>query len=198
MLLIKVRALGPERGWRHRALFPGTGLSSRWSQGRQRQGSGVVLGFCLNNWVDKASPPCTSAVSLLQTRDGKSHGGNTLNPSNPRPSDLMLTPNPGGFLQTGAGSYTLSLPIYVHGPSPQELEETFPNVEVTCEFSMPGRGDIHKAEAECVWACMKISVDGPGGPGTFFFSSPMPLGSDMGPWLSAFINSLKGAQIPGW
>ena len=84
----------------------------------------------------------------------------------------MLTPNPGGFLQTGAGSCALSLPIYVHGPSPQELEETFPNVKVTCEFSMPRRGDNHKAEAECVWACMKIGVDGPGGPGTFFFSAP--------------------------
>lgn len=63
----------------------------------------------------------------------------------------------------------------------------------------PGRGDIRKAEAECVWACMKIGVDGLGGPGSlFFFSSSMPVGSDMGPWLPAFISSLKGARIPGW
>lgn len=71
---------------------------------------------------------------------------------------------------------------------------------VACEFSMPGRGDIHKAEAEWVWACVKISADGLGDPGAFFFfsSSPVPVGSDMGPWLPAFISSLKGAQIPGW
>ena len=33
----------------------------------------------------------------------------------------------------------------------------------------PRRGDIRKAEAECVWACMKIGVDGLGGPGSLFF-----------------------------
>lgn len=91
----------------------------------------MVLAFCLNNWVDEASPLCLSAVSLLQSRDSKTHGRNTLDPSNPKPSDPILTPNPRGFFQTRAGSCTLSFPVYVHGPFPQELEETCPNVEVT-------------------------------------------------------------------
>lgn len=67
----------------------------------------------------------------------KAHSGNPLNPSNPKPSGLILTPDPRGFLQTGA-SCALSLPVYVHGPSSQELEETFPNIEVACEFPCPG------------------------------------------------------------
>ena len=91
----------------------------------------MISAFCLNNWLDEASPLCRSAVSLLQSRDSKILCRNTLDPSNPKPSYPILTPNPREFLQTGAGSCALSLPVYVHGPSPQELEETCPNVEVT-------------------------------------------------------------------
>lgn len=133
--LIQVRgdALHQGEGFRARERMEAQGSLPRWNwvRGRWRQGSGVILAFCLNNWVDEASPLCLSAVSLLQSRDSKILYRNTLDPSNPKPSDPILTPNPREFLQTGAGSCALSLPVYVHGPSPQELEETCPNVEVT-------------------------------------------------------------------
>ena len=109
-------ALDQGEGLRARGRMEAQGSLPRWNQGRQRQGSRVVFGFCLNNRVDKASLPCPSAVSLLQTRCSKAHSGNPLNPSNPKPSGLILTPDPRGFLLTGAGAAPSHYPYMCMAP----------------------------------------------------------------------------------
>lgn len=82
MRLIKVKTLGPERGWEHRTLFLG---GSRRGRGRDL---GWFLVFCLNDLIDEASPPFRPVVSRMQTgessQSGKTHGRNTLNLSNPQ------------------------------------------------------------------------------------------------------------------
>lgn len=103
--------------------------------GRQRQGSGVVFGFCLNSWVDSLSALPVGRVPKLQTRYSKAHSGNPPKPPNPKPSGLILTQTQEGSSRPGWGC-ALSLPVCAR---PAGAEETFPNIEVACEFPMSAR-----------------------------------------------------------
>lgn len=133
------------------------GAVPRWNQGRERRGSGWVLG-CLNNQVDGSFPP-----SLLQfppadrrefSEQQKPRGGNTPYLSNPQtyrhdpePKPKMVQPGP----SLGSASHWQTHYLYLcTSLSLQGLEETFPNTEGTCEFPTPRRGSSHKTEPECV------------------------------------------------
>lgn len=82
--------------------------------------------------------------------------------------NLVLSPNP----RPGLGSESSQQPHYLcmyTSLSLQGLEETFPNIDVTCKFPMPGRGDSHRKESEQVLACVRSSVNGVVAWGLFFF-----------------------------
>lgn len=69
--------------------------------------------------------------------------------------------------------------------SSQMLEEIVPDSEVICEFLVPGQGDVHRAEAEHIWACSRISVNVVDGRGPSFISRVLE-DSDFRPRLLAF------------
>lgn len=111
----------------------------------------MVLGFCLNNQVDGPSLLSHSVVSLLQmgeilrtaeTLRWKHHTFQIPN--------LFLSPNP----RPGLGSESSQQPYYpcmYTSLSLQGLEEILPNIDVTCKFPMPGRGDSTGTRRSMSW-----------------------------------------------